>query len=656
MPARKTDAIAQPAGKRPRGTGPAAAQPLPLAKKLVLQEWVLHLFQTKDLADLCDATFRHPDAERINSDGVTEFHRHLTNQTYERPELPHATLLRYDENIVRHTRTLNYHRESRGVPVRWKFFQYIALLFTEIYLDRWFRNADGLLKDLNTFLNGWNRRNNPPDQLAPWTADDLRKLAFWQATGSGKSLILHANILQYRHYAEAAGRLRDLNRIILLTPNEGLSRQHLEELQLSGLQGELFDKDAVRTGQGLMFQQQTIEIIDINKLGTESKEKTVAVDAFEGNNLVLVDEGHRGVKADGIPLEYRNQLSANGFSFEYSATFNQALSTNPKLAASYAKWILFDYSYSFFHADGYGKDFRIFNLRDNHDDGQQELYLTAAVLSFYQQLRLWLDQQAAFAEFQIERPLWVFFGAKVNAAEESDIEEVLLFLARFVRERSTAIKRIDQLLSGTDGLLSNKGQQIFARAYDYLTTRLNLTAEQVWDDILLTVFNAPVGGILHVRNLKSAAGELSLTIGNSAEPFGVVNVGNESKLADRCRVHRQLIAVEDQDFGASLFRNLNDKSSKVHVLLGSRKFTEGWNSWRVSSIGLMKLGVTEGPTVVQLFGRGVPAQRLANHPETQCLASPKQSGEGPRLSAPRGNPWGVWGEGELHGGIPPHSQ
>ena len=111
---------------------------------------------------------------------------------------------------------------------------------------------------------------------------DLRKLAFWQATGIGKSLILHANILQYRNYAELAGRLRDLNRIIFLTPNEGLSRQHLEELQLSGLQGKLFDKDAVRTGQGLMFQQQTIEIIDINKLGTESKEKTVAVDASEG--------------------------------------------------------------------------------------------------------------------------------------------------------------------------------------------------------------------------------------------------------------------------------------------------------------------------------------------------------------------------------------
>ncbi len=474
MSAKSRTPTSSPA-KRLRGSGPGASQPLPLAKKLVLQEWVLHLFDAKDLAALCDAEFRHPDAERIHSEGFTEFHRHLTNQTYERPDLPHAVLLHYDGNIVRHTRALNYYRESRGVPVRWKFFQYIALLFTEIYLDRWFRDADGLLKDLNAFLDGWNQRNNPPDQLAPWTADDLRKLAFWQATGSGKSLILHANILQYRHYAEAAGRLRDLNRIILLTPNEGLSRQHLEELQLSGLQGELFDKDAVRTGQGLMFQQQTIEIIDINKLGTESKDKTVAVDAFEGSNLVLVDEGHRGVKSDSVWMEHRKKLSETGFSFEYSATFSQSLAGNADRASEYAKCILFDYSYSFFHADGYGKDFRIFNLRDNHDEGQQELYLTAAVLNFYQQLRLWLDQQAAFAEFQIERPLWVFFGGKVNA-EESDIADVLLFLARFIKDQTTTIRRIDQLLNGTDGLLSRSGHQIFARAYDYLTTRRKFTA------------------------------------------------------------------------------------------------------------------------------------------------------------------------------------
>jgi len=40
-------------------------------------------------------------------------------------------------------------------------------------------------------------------------------------------------------------------------------------------------------------------------------------------------------------------------------------------------------------------------------------------------------------------------------------------------------------------------------------------------------------------------------------------------------------------------------------LIGSRKFTEGWNSWRVSVMGLMNIGKNEGAQIIQLFGRGV---------------------------------------------------
>ncbi len=41
------------------------------------------------------------------------------------------------------------------------------------------------------------------------------------------------------------------------------------------------------------------------------------------------------------------------------------------------------------------------------------------------------------------------------------------------------------------------------------------------------------------------------------------------------------------------------------MLLGSRKFVEGWDCWRVSSMGLMNTGKREGSQIIQLFGRGV---------------------------------------------------
>jgi hypothetical protein len=45
-------------------------------------------------------------------------------------------------------------------------------------------------------------------------------------------------------------------------------------------------------------------------------------------------------------------------------------------------------------------------------------------------------------------------------------------------------------------------------------------------------------------------------------------------------------------------------------LIGSKKFTEGWNSWRVSTMGLMNIGRTEGSQIIQLFGRGIRLKGL----------------------------------------------
>lgn len=579
---------------------------LPFDRKLVLQQWVFKLLEAKDIYDLCNEEFRHPDAEVWDTENVTEFHRLLTNRTIERKDLPNALLRAFDENIVSHTLKINGRRPE---PVRWKYYQYVALLFTEIYLHWYFTRPAELLKSLNDHLALFNADQEPINQIEPFKEDDLKKLCFWQATGSGKTLQMHVNILQYLHHLKQAGRRHELNKIILLTPKEGLSIQHLHEFSLSGIDAELFDKDG---GQMSMFSGQTVEIIDVNKLADESKEKTVAVDCFEGNNLVLVDEGHRGHAGEEF-MRRREALCRDGFSFEYSATFGQSVkAANDKaMEQNYARWILFDYSYRFFHKDGYGKHYRILNLQEQRADGQRDLYLTAGILTFYQQLRIWLDHKDEFAVFNVERPLWVFFGGSVNAVRKedkrdvSDVLDVLLFFAGFVRQRAKSVKLIELLLNDGAGLLDRQGRVIFADAFPYLKN-LKLEASQVFDGILSSLFNSTTGGILHVKNLKSAVGELSLSVGE-AEPFGVINVGDEKTLHGLCEQsqYRDLLATSDQDFGASLFRELSNPASRIHLLIGSRKFTEGWNSWRVTAIGLMHLGKGEGSDIIQLFGRGV---------------------------------------------------
>ena len=93
-----------------------------------------------------------------------------------------------------------------------------------------------------------------------------------------------------------------------------------------------------------------LRFLEVTRLRDEMGPTTIAVDAFEGNNLVLVDEGHRGTSSgkEGAWMRFRNALCEKGFSFEYSATFGQAIKGNPKLTELYAKSTLSRLLLSFF--------------------------------------------------------------------------------------------------------------------------------------------------------------------------------------------------------------------------------------------------------------------------------------------------------------------
>ena len=604
--------------KRPR---------LPFAHKLVLHQWLLSLFGVERFDQLAEH-LRDEKLEGRDENNVHHFHHalclHLPVEG--RPELPDELLLEYDQAVVRVTGRLNERRITRGErPIAWKYFQYLALLFTEIYLDRYFRDPLALRAALNERIAAFNESVEETDRIAPLDEGgdprvQLNKLAFWMATGSGKTLLMHAHILQYRRFLETHGRERELNRAILLTPNEGLSRQHLREFKKAGIPAEIFTKQ----GPGL-FAGQPVEILEVTRLREEMGEKTVAVDAFEGNNLVLIDEGHRGTSAGhaGAWMKYRNALCERGFSFEYSATFGQAVKGSPALSDLYARSVLCDYSYRWFYGDGFGKDYQILNLEDDSDPEWMATYLTACLLAFFQQQRLYREQEVALRPFNLERPLWIFVGGSVTATlakrDASDIVEILRFLAGYVRNRAAGIERIRKILH--QGLVTAGGRNLFANRFAYLNTT-GLGPEQVFDETLATLFNAPGGGALHVENLKGASGEVALRIGDN-DPFGVINVGDDTRLVKLCE--KKGLKVAEREFTGSLFHELERPESTVHVLIGSKKFTEGWSSWRVATMGLMNIGRGEGAQIIQLFGRGV---RLKGHD-----MSLKRS---PRVSLPPG--------------------
>jgi hypothetical protein len=587
---------------KPKSTMTSNASSLPLLQqRLLLNRFLCQQLGFEDFKTLREKL--RDQLEDWDEDGHSHFFHVLKGISGSK--ISKDKLAEYDLRIKAHLERINRFRYPR---VQLKYFQYLAVLFTEIYLDRLFNEREQFLAELSRFSEDLQR--DAGWKVPPFTEDDLSKIAFWMATGSGKTLIMHINLWQYLHHSK--GKVRHDN-ILLITPNEGLSRQHLEEFRKSGIAAWHYGSSEGHP-TGLFADEATVTVIEITKL-TERKRGgglSVEVDAFGPNNLLFVDEGHRGASGE-VWRQLRAKLAEEGFTFEYSATFGQIVNgapsdKRPTLLKEYAKSILFDYSYPHFYSDGYGKDYFIINLRDETDTFNDWIVL-GNLLSFYEQCLVYAKHGEALRPYNIEKPLWVFVGHTVtggNSKEDqeslTDVQEIVRFLDDFLKNRAVWTNRIAQLLAGQSELKDPDGEDLFKDLFGYLR-KLGRPAEAIYDCIVRRVFHANPGETLRVVELKAAAGEIGLRAGDKNRYFGVINIGDVARLIELLK--KQGISHSEENISGSLFDRINDPDSTVNILIGSRKFMEGWDSFRVASMGLMNIGKGEGAQIIQLFGRGV---------------------------------------------------
>lgn len=592
--------MARRAQTQPEGTTEGLQQYVKLENRLVLLAWLNSLLgyrSNRELLEDCKSV-----AEGFGADGHSFLYHHFIARGSQ-VQIHADKLAEYDENIRRHLENINRGRTEKIIL---RYFQHLAALYTEILLDRIFNAKAKLLADLNAFVVGRNARRLPTElQDEPFTEQDLTKVALWMATGSGKTLLLHLNYYQFLHYNR-----EPLDNILLITPNEGLSEQHLIELTASGIPARRFDLNASGLWTG---KRDTVQVIEITKLVEEKRGGgvSVPVEAFEGRNLIFVDEGHKGSGGEAW-RSYRDALGATGFTFEYSATFGQALSAarNDPLTAEYGKAIVFDYSYKYFYGNGFGKDFRILNLRNETRPDQTDILLLGNLLSFYEQMWLYEKEKEALRSYNLEKPLWIFVGSSVNAVytenrqPRSDVLTVVRFLHRVLRDRKWVVAALEAVLKGKTGMASPDGSDVFADRFQALRESV-LTPAAIYNDILHRLFHASTGGGLHLADIKSSPGELGLKATGAEDYFGLIYIGDTSAFKKLVEESKSGITLEEDAIAASLFELINRPDSPLHVLIGAKKFIEGWNSWRVASMGLLNIGRQEGSQIIQLFGRGV---------------------------------------------------
>jgi len=169
----------------------------PLNDKLVLNAFFNRLFSGNDFKDLQQLL------KDVKEGFDEEGHSYVFYSLIAQKGLAISVdkLEQYDSNIRGYVDHINQAREH---PVVLKYFQYLAVLYSEIFLDMYFENSIGLLNELNDHAASLSSND------IFFAKDDLTKLAFWMATGGGKTLLLHINYLQFMRYNQGQIRLSSI--------------------------------------------------------------------------------------------------------------------------------------------------------------------------------------------------------------------------------------------------------------------------------------------------------------------------------------------------------------------------------------------------------------------------------------------------------------
>ena len=145
-----------------------------IEKYLVLNKYLLSLLGVSEFKDLQD---KLKDVSDINDkdnylDVLLIYFNNKINEANQ-SVIAINKLRHYDDNIEGYLSQINRHRE----PIRLKYFQYLAVLFTEILLDNIKNNQTNFIYDLNEFLERY-KKENKVEAINAFTEDDLNKIAF----------------------------------------------------------------------------------------------------------------------------------------------------------------------------------------------------------------------------------------------------------------------------------------------------------------------------------------------------------------------------------------------------------------------------------------------------------------------------------------------
>lgn len=268
----------------------------------------------------------------------------------------------------------------------------------------------------------------------------------------------------------------------------------------------------------------------------------------------------------------------------------------------------FNYNLERFNCEGYGKNIVVLDsdLKAFRDKENNEEQITRILESFILFCAMKKHRENIMQEFALKnkpliyhQPLIIAVADKVNT-QDAGIKlyfEAILQILKGDRDITPLARNLYEKLSQNQNLYFDKNLSLDEEFLGLVQTMDSKTLRK-------EIFYAKEASMIEACRIKGNTKEIVFKSKNAKKPFLLLNIGS---IREWEKQYLQNLGVESgEDITSGYFQSINEQSSPIQIMIGSKVFSEGWDSNRVNMISFINIGSKNAKKyVLQTIGRGV---------------------------------------------------
>lgn len=497
-------------------------------------------------------------------------------------------------------------------------YQQEALRYAFIALDLFFKQKEQPYPQSLSFKY----HKLSQEQNSKFEKQDSNRASFWMATGSGKTIVM-IKLMSLLFDWFSQGKIPK-KPIMLLAPNDKILSQFKERvIEYNNFQNNTIKVCELKNFENAMslFDENIVyiarsDLLDTDEnVGKDSKAKRLNYKNYHNKEgwYILLDEAHKGDSKASARKKYINDLARGlkdlqndegfkegGFIFNFSATFDDELDLQT---------CAFNYNLEKFNTNGYGKNIAVLDstLKSFKDKENESEKLERIIESFILFWAIKKSKQNLFEEFKnyeqkesllYHNPLIIAVSDKVNTQNAG----IKLYFEAIVKVLQNDIANFKDIATHLCEKL--KDIKLYFGNSHLSEEFLNLIKEANLGELRQDVFYSKTHSHCEACKIKGNAKELVFKAKNSPKPFLLLNIGNTKEWE---KEYIQALGIDiGEDLTQGYFDSINEADSPINIMMGSKVFSEGWDSNRVNLVCFINIGSREAKKyVLQTIGRGV---------------------------------------------------